>query len=141
MLRLVRLRGSPEAIALGLALGMSVAFTPTIGFQIVIAAALATIFKVSRPAAVAAVWITNPATIPPVYAFTYWVGSLLYAGPSVRKVYGILMGIVGRLGRCDTWEMYGHMEVLVALSRDILVPLWLGAAYWWGRPLERSLTC
>ena len=58
----VRLRGSPRAIAGGLAIGVFVAFMPTRGFQMLFAAFLATLFGANRPAAVLPVWITNPAT-------------------------------------------------------------------------------
>ena len=122
----MKLRGSPEAIALGLAIGVFVAFTPTVGFQMVIATFLATVFNANRAAGAAAVWITNPATIPPIYAVTYWLGSFIWPGPPVERVYGIMADTVRKLARRDVWEMYGQLKLFVSLGRSIFVPLLIG---------------
>lgn len=74
---LLTLRASPHDIALGASIGVFVAFTPTFGFQMLIAAAIATLLRTSRPAAMIPVWITNPITMGPIYAFTWYVGTLL----------------------------------------------------------------
>ena len=76
--RLLKLRAEPHEIALGSSIGVFVAMTPTIGFQMVIAGVLATVFRVSRPAAVLPVWLSNPVTLGPIFAVTYWVGSLVW---------------------------------------------------------------
>lgn len=74
---LLTLRATPHDIALGAAIGMFVAFTPTFGVQMLLAAAIATLLRTSRPAAMIPVWITNPITMGPIYAFTWYVGTLL----------------------------------------------------------------
>jgi hypothetical protein len=102
---LVGLRGSPEAIARGLAIGLFVAFTPTIGVQLILAAALATLLGASRAAALVPVWITNPVTIPPIYGFTYMVGSWFFPGPPANRMAEVLSGLGARLRKL---EILGH---------------------------------
>jgi hypothetical protein len=76
-LRLIRLRGNPQAIATGLASGVFVGFFPFLGLQTVIAIVLATIFRGSKVAAVAATWVSNPLTYVPIFVFNYKVGQSL----------------------------------------------------------------
>lgn len=71
------LRGNPEQIAGGAAVGAFIAFTPTIGIQCVLALLVATILKVNRIAAFTMVWITNVFTMLPIYFFVCWVGKLV----------------------------------------------------------------
>ncbi|MFH1419219.1 MAG: DUF2062 domain-containing protein [Planctomycetota bacterium] len=122
----VALRGSPEAIAGGVAIGMFVAFTPTIGFQMVIAALLATLLKANRPAAIAMVWLTNPLTVPPVFMATYWVGTFFRAGPPAAEVYTLLTDTMRELHSCDYWALYDQFTAFVAVGWHILIPLLIG---------------
>lgn len=61
-------------ISSGLALGLFVAFTPTIPFQMTIAAFCAIWLRVNLPVALAACWITNPLTIVFFYKMAYNLG-------------------------------------------------------------------
>lgn len=75
LVRFVRLRGLPEEIAKGVALGIFIGMTPTFGFQMAIAIFFAYILRENRLAAVLGVWITNPVTAPFIYAAEYEIGS------------------------------------------------------------------
>jgi len=79
--RFVRLHGSPKQVAWGSALGLFVAMSPTMGFQMAIAIAMAAFFRISKVAAAAAVWVTNPATAPIIYWFNYKLGAKLLGYP------------------------------------------------------------
>lgn len=61
----------------GLALGLFVAFMPTIGIQMVLAAFGAICFKVNLPIALAACWVTNPLTALPIYLAEWRLGRYL----------------------------------------------------------------
>jgi uncharacterized protein (TIGR03546 family) len=75
--RVLRSRASPREIAGGLALGMIITFTPTLGLQTLLAISLSTLFRVNPLATLAGIQITNPLTAPFVYAATYRVGTWL----------------------------------------------------------------
>jgi uncharacterized protein (DUF2062 family) len=72
--RFLKIRGRPRQIALGLALGLFVGMTPTLGIQTPIALFAASVLKWNKISAALGVWITNPLTAPFVYGLTYLVG-------------------------------------------------------------------
>ncbi len=124
---LVRFRGSPEAIAGGFGLGVFVAFTPTVGAQIIIAIVLATALNLSRASAVIPVWLTNPVTIPLIFTFNYWVGSLIWEGPAVADVYKRMLKITTTLATLDIWEIRDQMKTFALLGKEIFIPLVAGS--------------
>jgi hypothetical protein len=71
------LNGDPHYVAMGMAVGVFVAVTPTIPFHMALAVALAFALKASKPAAVIGVWFSNPITIPPFYYGSYKLGMLM----------------------------------------------------------------
>jgi uncharacterized protein (DUF2062 family) len=78
-LRFRRLRGNPQKIALGMALGVFIGVTPTIPFHTIMALAFSHMFGVSRVAAFMGVWVSNPVTIPPLYYGSFIIGKkILY---------------------------------------------------------------
>lgn len=128
LLRVVRgFRGSPEAIAGGFSLGLFLALTPTVGIQILIAVFLATILKLSRPAALIAVMVTNPVTVPPIFTFNYWVGSFFFDGPSVTQVYRHFIQIGAEMAKLNFWEVGALVKAFAATGKDMLLPLVWGS--------------
>ncbi len=79
--RFVRFHGSPQQIAWGTALGLFIAMSPTMGFQMAMAIPIAAFFRISKVAAAAAVWLTNPATAPFIYWFNYKLGAEILGYP------------------------------------------------------------
>jgi uncharacterized protein (DUF2062 family) len=75
--RFVKIRGQPQEIALGLALGIFIGMAPIMGFQTGIAIFLAALFKWSKISAALGVWITNPLSAPLIYSLTYVTGAWL----------------------------------------------------------------
>lgn len=71
-----------RSVAGAFAVGLFMAFVP-VPFQMVFAAALAILFRVNLPIAVALVWVTNPVTMPPVFYFAYKVGQWVLDTPHV----------------------------------------------------------
>ena len=85
-LRLIRLRGKPRAISTGLAIGVFAGFFPFLGFQTLIGVFLAALFRVSKVAAAAGTWISNPFTYVPIFVFNYKVGKLLLRTEESRAI-------------------------------------------------------
>ena len=75
--RFLKIRGNPREIARGFALGLFIGFSPTMGFQIVVAVFLAAVLKCNKFAAAVGVQVTNPLTAPFVYSVTYVIGAKL----------------------------------------------------------------
>lgn len=123
---LIRLRGSPRSIAGGVAVGMVVAFTPTIGLQTLLALGLATLLGANRPVSIVPTWITNPVTIPPVYGFTYYLGSFFWPGPELERVRDVMRVVARDIGELDFLALGDQLDVFLALGVDVFVPMWIG---------------
>jgi len=70
----------PHAVALGVAIGIFVAFLPLVGVQTVVAIAVAALLRANKVVCVPLVWITNPITLGPIYAGCIWVGQKVLPG-------------------------------------------------------------
>ena len=76
-LRFIRLRGTPEEIARGAAVGVFAGMYPFFGFQTILSVGIAVVVRGNKLAAAAATWISNPFTYVPFYAFNFQVGRWL----------------------------------------------------------------
>ncbi|MFC5067953.1 DUF2062 domain-containing protein [Flaviflagellibacter deserti] len=79
-LQLMRLSGSPHAVAAGTAAGIFAAFSPLFGLHYVIACAVAYVLGGSIIAAAAVTTLANPLTLPLFWAASYEVGRLFVHG-------------------------------------------------------------
>ena len=64
----------------GIGIGLFCAFIP-LPVHMIVAAAVAILFRVNLPLAVVLTWITNPLTFAPVFYFAYQLGSWLLRVP------------------------------------------------------------
>lgn len=110
--RLLRMEGSPEVIARGLAVGVFAGWFPWFGLQTLIALTIALVVRGNKVIAVAATWISNPLTYVPIFAFNYHIGLLVLRSPEDEPF---------ELTALESWQ--GVQE----LGSTILVPLFLGS--------------
>ena len=119
-------RGSPEAVALGVAIGVFVAMTPTLGVQMIIAAFLATLLGASRVPAVLMVYISNPLTAVPIYSLCYnmgaavlefWFGLNTPGWGAARAKFAILA----------ERGFFGRLLGIIQMSGRLAIPLWTGS--------------
>ena len=75
-----RMKGSPHELALGLASGIAVSFTPFIGFHALLAIFFSWIIGGSMAAAIIGTLFGNPWTFPLFWYLSYEVGQFLYQG-------------------------------------------------------------
>jgi uncharacterized protein (DUF2062 family) len=107
--RFVKIRGKPEDIAWGMAVGLFIGMTPTFGIQMYIAILVAAILKKSKISAAIGVWITNPITIPFFYGITYYLGAKILGYPLKQSVLVNL-----------------SFEALRAAGKSVFISLWVG---------------
>jgi uncharacterized protein (DUF2062 family) len=105
---------------------MVVAFTPTIGFQTLIVLGIATLLNANRPVAIVPTWLTNPVTIPPVYAFTYYLGSFLWPGPDPATVTRAMRAATEELESLDFLALQEQLGVFLGLGLDVFIAMWIG---------------
>jgi uncharacterized protein (DUF2062 family) len=123
---IVRLRSSPRAIAGGFAVGTFIAFTPTVGIQLILAVFLATILNLNRAASLVPVWITNPVTVAPIYTINYWLGLKLMDGPPLAEVSGLFIEIGTSMAKMEFWDFKDQFFAVLQMGNDILLPLFTG---------------
>jgi len=123
---IIKLRSTPKAIAGGLGLGTFIAFTPTMGIQLILAVVTATFFSLNRPAAMIPVWITNPITVAPIYTFNYWLGCRIWDGPPLSEVSGLFLDISRTMTHLKFWDMKEQLFAVLHMGKEILIPLLLG---------------
>ncbi len=145
VVRFARLRGAPDEIAKGFALGIFIGMTPTFGLQMLLAALFALLLRENKLAAVLGVWISNPLTAPFIYALEYESGRLLLGMPHAHLPGEFSLAALGSLG----WEVlipltvgslvYGVISAFLAYALTLrLIP---SVKTWriprWPRPLKK----
>lgn len=82
--RVLASHATPHEIALGCAIGIFAAFTPFLGFQMLLAVILAVLLRVNVPAALAGTFAGNPLSWPAIWAGSYLAGSWVLGLDPVR---------------------------------------------------------
>jgi uncharacterized protein len=119
VVRFMRLRGTPDEIAKGLALGVFIGLTPTLGFQMIIAIFLAILLRENKLAAALGVWVTNPLTAPFIYTLEYETGRLLLGMARVRFPTELSFSTLQAMG----WDVLLPLTVGSLIYGIILTPL------------------
>jgi len=126
--RFIRLQASPESLARGVALGLFISTTPTMGLQTFIALFLAAIFRCSKICAVVAAQFTNALTGPFIFLGTYYLGSVILDSPFDQAKLDNLLdrfqwGKVWELGFSVFPELW---DGLVSLGPSVFASLTVG---------------
>ncbi len=75
--RVLHVDDTPHRIALGVAIGVFIAWTPSIPLQMLLTFGLAWLLGANKIVGLPFVWISNPLTIIPVYGPNYLIGCWL----------------------------------------------------------------
>ena len=78
--KLKSLKGTPESIASGVAIGVMVSFTPFIGMHTLLAIVIAWMFRANIVAAALGTIVGNPWTFPFIWTAVYYTGRLILEG-------------------------------------------------------------
>jgi uncharacterized protein (DUF2062 family) len=136
VLRVLHADDTPHRLALGIALGMFIALTPTMGFQIVLVLLLAPFIRANGRVGVPMVLITNPFTMVPIYGFNYWLGYHLLSifgerpGLNIEKVKNTI-------GNLQIWnyvfkhfyeaQFWHSLWCLFIKFLNVSLDLWIGS--------------
>lgn len=119
---ILMLDDSAHSIALGTALGMFIALTPTVGIQMLMVVCLAFLtrpfFRFNQVASLITVYISNPLTIVPIYWFDYKVGTLFVGGSLTQKDFARILEFEG---------FSGWWETVTQLLLEVGSPLIIGS--------------
>lgn len=115
---------SPHVIALGCGIAMFVALLPLVGLQTLIAIGIAAVFRANKAVCVPIVWITNPATLVPVYWGCLRVGQFVLpaGGPDRAEEIQRLSELASHASIFDAAFWSSLYTVLVGLGEE----LWVG---------------
>lgn len=131
--RILHVDDSPHRIALGVAIAFFVAWTPTIGMQMILAVSLASLLGGNKAVTIPIVWITNPFTAVPLYYANWRFGRMIRHGtlehdPTVRQTLaklmvqkGSLLSYVYNLVDPEWWRD------LLRLIAECGIDLWIGS--------------
>ena len=131
-LKILHTGDSPHRIALGVALGVFVAWTPALGLHILMALGLAVLLRANKFAALTCVWVNNPLTFVAIYYPSYLLGRaiLKFSRPGgelsnaqVREIFNQFdpSAFFSGFFRIEFWQ-----NLLISL-RQIGYELWLGS--------------
>jgi len=119
-IRLVRINDSPQKIATGLAVGVFLAIFPTFGLGIVIALALAIIFKFNKAASILGCLIMNPLTTPFFWTASSVLGAFL-ANRDWHRTLKMVQSFSANLSLVDLATREGWIMILKGLGAGIHV--------------------
>jgi uncharacterized protein len=126
--RILGLDDTPHRIAWGVLLGAIITFTPTIGFQIAIYVAVATMVRANKISGIPILFASNPFTAVPMYYFTWRVGALLV--PGERMSSETVRRRLRRLTDADAgWSQVIEVDFWTDVGRtlvDMGLELWVG---------------
>ncbi len=88
--RILHADDPPHRLALGIAVGMFVTFTPLIGFQMMLSVFLAWLLGANKLVGIPLVWISNPFTIIPIYYPCYRLGCVILGEKVVNSKWSHL---------------------------------------------------
>lgn len=121
--RVLSLDDTPHRIALGVAIGIFVTWTPTIGLQMVLAVALSLLLRANKFVGVPFVWLSNPFTVVPIYGPSYMLGSHMLGG---KYTWSAFTGAIAEASQYDG-GLIDKMCAWLTATLPIIAPLWLGS--------------
>lgn len=119
---ILMLDDSAHSIALGTAIGMFIALTPTVGIQMLMVVCLAFVtrplFRFNQIASLITVYISNPLTVVPIYWFDYKIGTYFVGGSLTQKDFARILEFEG---------FSGWWETVTQLLLEVGSPLIIGS--------------
>ncbi len=121
--RVLHVDDTPHRIALGVAIGIFITWTPTMGFQMILTVLLSAMFRANKLVGVPFVWISNPLTLFPVYGPNFLVGSWALGGGYTWSEFQ------NALARASHFHgnIIERIQAWWEATWQVFAPLWLGS--------------
>ncbi|RJR22197.1 MAG: DUF2062 domain-containing protein [Desulfobacteraceae bacterium] len=97
-LKILRLRGNPRDLAVGIAVGVFAGSMPILPFQSAFAIALALAFRASKITALLGTWISNPLNWHFLYYYSYKIGACILGLNEKGKTFKAIMEVLSNGG-------------------------------------------
>jgi uncharacterized protein (DUF2062 family) len=118
--RILRLSGTPYAIAMGAAVGATVSLTPLLGFHLIIAFAVAWVLRGNLIASGIGTLVGNPLTYPFIWTSTYELGHLLMNGVTrdapIRLGYDLMHKSIDQILPAIKLMLVGSLPLGIAVG-------------------------
>lgn len=123
--RVLHVDDTPHRIALGVAVGIFVTWTPTVGLQMVLTVLIAILLRANKFVGIPFVWISNPVTLVPIYKWcNYEIGRWMlggnYQSPDFARAFH-----VGGSWWLEVWA--NRIRAFWEATWQAFGPLWLGS--------------
>jgi len=123
--RVLHVDDTPHRIALGVAVGIFVTWTPTIGFQMVLTVLICWLLGANKLVGVPFVWISNPFTLVPVYYPNYMLGCWLLGGNYAR--FSFIEALTRKLPEGWWAKIVAWWTHMGEAFWRVFAPLWVGS--------------
>lgn len=130
--KIFHIEDSPHKIALGLAIGLFVAWTPILGAHILMAIGLSILLRANKFAAFVSVWVSNIFTFAILYYPGYLLGKIVYdlfasdGGMSREQVSSLFNELFSPVNILTEFFTRQYWHRLWDLTRSIGPELWIG---------------
>jgi uncharacterized protein (DUF2062 family) len=130
--KILHIDDSPQKIALGLAIGLFVAWTPLLGLHILIVIALSMLLRANKFASLVSVWVSNVFTFAIIYYPSYLVGNIIcdifprHKALSDEEVSALFNKLFSPGNILTGFFTKQYWSDFVSLSKTIGPELWLG---------------
>ena len=114
-LKVLRISGSPHSVATGLSVGVMLAWTPFLGFHVLLAIAFAYLLRVNLIAAALGTAFANPLTFPFIWASTWELGHVILGRDNPRNAEHF-----------DFAALFGHFDFR-QIWTPVLEPMLIGS--------------
>jgi len=122
--RVLHVDDTPHRIALGVAIGVFVTWTPTIGMQMILTVLLSLALRANKVVGLPFVWISNPLTFVPIYYPSYRLGNWLLGERAGTPDFHRILAVEG-----DWWGeiWFNRLQAWWSAAWNTLAPTWLGS--------------
>ena len=132
-LRVLHVDDSPYRIAMGVAVGLFIGWTPTVGIHMLLAIAVCFLLRANKFVAVAAVWANNPFTMLPIFYSNYLVGRTIVSfrtgakslnAAELKEIFERFNSLGNALIHFSSGQFW---QDLMAVLWKIGIELWIGS--------------